>query len=89
MGTKTGFIMGLTVFLLMIFVTGGLFAENKRALVIGNSSYQHFPSLSQPRREAQAMKSALERLGRSPSSEIKDAGEPELLLQTFFRVAVG
>jgi hypothetical protein len=54
MRIKSGMVMVLTIFLLLLSFSGALFAENKTALVIGNSSYQHFPVLSQPWREATA-----------------------------------
>ena len=85
MRTKTGFIMVLTVFLLMIILTGGLFAENKTALVIGNSSYKHFPVLSQPWREAAAMKASLERLGFEVVYVVDGSYERMLLAVDQFR----
>jgi formylglycine-generating enzyme len=48
---------------LLIVVSGLVFSENKTALVVGNSAYEHFPKLSRPRQEAGLMKAALERLG--------------------------
>ncbi len=48
---------------LLIVVSGIAFSENKTALVIGNSAYEHFPILSRPWQEAGLMKAALERLG--------------------------
>lgn len=48
---------------LLIVISGIVFSENKTALVVGNSDYQHFPKLSRPWQEAGLMKAALERLG--------------------------
>ncbi len=53
----------LCIVLLMIIVAGSAFAKNKTALVIGNSNYRHFQTLSRPAAEAAAMKDTLKRLG--------------------------
>jgi uncharacterized caspase-like protein len=48
------------LFLVLVFP---LIAENKTALVIGNSSYEHFSQLDSPNDESQMMADALEGLG--------------------------
>ena len=52
----------LLLILLIVFI-GTSPAQNKTALVIGNSEYQYFPKLQQPMQEAMSMKAALERIG--------------------------
>ncbi len=49
--------------ILLLFLAGSLYAQNKTALVIGNSNYRHFQTLSRPASEAAAMKNTLQRLG--------------------------
>ncbi|MGC9312851.1 MAG: caspase family protein [Sediminispirochaetaceae bacterium] len=53
----------ILLLILLIVCIGTSPAQNKTALVIGNSGYQYFPKLQQAGQEAGSMKAALERLG--------------------------
>ncbi len=53
----------ILVFMIFLFLTNIIYAQNKTALVIGNGSYKHFSPLSSPKNEASDMKNALTRLG--------------------------
>ena len=50
-------------FLLLICVSSAAMAERRVALVIGNSAYQHTPTLANPRNDATDMAAALKKLG--------------------------
>ena len=51
------------IIFLLLLISVYAFAQNKTALVIGNSNYRHFQTLSRPASEAAAMKDTLQRLG--------------------------
>jgi len=53
----------LVVFTWMALQGGAVGAENRVALVIGNSAYRHVPELKNPKNDAIDMAAALERLG--------------------------
>ena len=53
----------ILIFMIFLFLTNIIYAQNKTALVIGNGSYKHFSLLSSPKNEASDMKNALKRLG--------------------------
>jgi uncharacterized caspase-like protein len=53
----------LVVPLLQVFATSHALAENRVALVIGNSAYKHAPALANPKNDAEGMAASLKRLG--------------------------
>jgi hypothetical protein len=54
----------LTALLLLLGLTAGR-AENRVALVVGNSAYRHVPALADPSQDAKALSAAFKRLGFS------------------------
>src|SRR5262245_17318873 len=54
---------GVVLFASLALQWGAAVAENRVALVIGNSAYRHVPDLKNPKNDAADMAAALERLG--------------------------
>ena len=64
--------------------------ERRVALVIGNSAYQFTPNLPNPINDAEAMASALQRLGFEVAKGIDlDRGETELIIRDFAKKLPG
>jgi formylglycine-generating enzyme required for sulfatase activity len=53
----------VTAFLLCVLLSSAALAQKRVALVIGNSAYQHTPTLANPRNDATDMVAALKKLG--------------------------
>ncbi len=66
------------IFLLSIVLSSNAFADNRVALVIGNSSYTHLPGLSNPLNDAKYIAETLERKGFSVALGV-DQGHKQML----------